>query len=961
MRGFVNKYGLYFPDDTPEALIELMCWKHWREPEYQTGNLKDPWECFWRGIYEILPREDFVRHRWAEEHTHDWTTENFVITWGAASSGKAQPLDSVVYTPSGPRTMGEMQVGDRVIAQDGNTAEVILTHDVGQQEEYRVTFKDGSSTLCAGTHLWEVESRSHHGWSRPHVVTTAWLAGQKAVTNFSVPVCQPVYFERRSVDIPPYLMGAFIGDGCFGGSSGDGQLRFSAAEAEIVNQVRSALLPGYVLKEVGKADYMLVKESKHQGRAINEYIQACKRYGLWGKLAFDKFIPADYLYNAEPVRWELLRGLLDTDGTCCKMGGVSFSTCSPQLAADVKLLVQSLGGVAAISTKSPFYRGKNGEKINGRTAYNVSVSQLNKAELFKVRRKQDRVRSKNRFTGRRYIASVERTGRSVPMKCITIDHPRGLYLTDGFIVTHNSNDFGLLSLVDWMIDPTETVTILASTTLSMLKLRSYESVVRYFKKIQRYSPFKMPGKIRKTDSAILLDDEDDSVDATDKASIRGVAVAEGTEEEARAKLQGAHLPYVRLILDELAQMRPAAMAVRTNLAIGAKDFKLIGLCNIDSFTDLAGRHSIPLIDGGFKALDPDVDEEWRSQYGKVRRHDGLRSPAIMEPHRTDLSFLLTKPVLDQLVAQEGGNMDAPQIWTMVRAWPPSQGKSQTLLSMTEVIKHEAMSDVTWQTKPAVRVMGIDPAFSERGNRGVMQVIEVGYDINGLLKLNFLSPRYIKVDASSRRPVLEQVGEQIAEYAIEILSPGLMLGVRSAELASLGHLIGVDDSATQSVADFMMTQYGMQVRRFSANKAASEMKISVHDPMSAKERFYNQGAELWAATAAFVRADQIRGFPSAAADQLTSRPTDPDKRPLRLISKKARVSDGGTGSDSPDDMDAVGFAVGVLRFYLNLVAGAGSISAKFDDSSGFGPRYGTMDLREKARKFDLDSVAYEHAT
>lgn len=611
MNGLVEKYGLYFPEETPDALIELMCWKHWREPEYQTGSLKDPWECFWRGIYEILPREDFIRHRWAEEHVYDWTTENFVITWGAASSGK-------------------------------------------------------------------------------------------------------------------------------------------------------------------------------------------------------------------------------------------------------------------------------------------------------------------------------------------------------------SNDFGLLALVDWMIDPTDTVTILASTTLSMLKLRSYESVMRYFKKIQRYSPFKMPGKIRKTDSAILLDDDDDSVDATDKASVRGVAVAEGTEDEARAKLQGAHLPYVRLILDELAQMRPAAMAVRTNLAIGAKDFKLIGLCNIDSFNDLAGRHSIPLLDGGFKALDPDIDEEWRSQYGKVRRHDGLRSPAIMEPDRPELSFLLTRQVLDQLVQQEGGNMDAPQIWTMIRAWPPAQGKAQTLLSMAEVIKHEAMSDVTWQSRPSATVIGIDPAFSERGNRGVMQALEIGYDIHGLLKLNFLPPRYIKVDASSKRPVLEQVGEQIAEFAVETLSPGLNFGVRSAELSTLGHLIGVDDSATQSVADYMMTRYGMQVRRFSANKAASEMKISALDPMVAKERFYNQGTELWAATSAFIRADQVRNFPAKAADQLTSRPTDPDKRPLRLVSKKAKVSDGGGGGDSPDDMDAVGFAVGVLRFYLNMVAGNTMIPARFDDSSVFGPRYGSVDLREKARQYDLDANAYAHA-
>ena len=139
-----------------------------------------------------------------------------------------------------------------------------------------------------------------------------------------------------------------------------------------------------------------------------------------------------------------------------------------------------------------------------------------------------------------------------------------------------------------------------------------------------------------------------------------------------------------------------------------------------------------------------------------------------------------------------------------------------------------------------------------------------------------------------------------------------------------------------------------------------MKLSAHDPMTAKERFYNQGTELWAATAAFVRADQVRGFPPKAADQLTSRPTDPDKRPLRLVSKKAKVSDGGGGGDSPDDMDAVGFAIGVLRFYLNMVAGNGIIPARFDDSSGLTPRYGTVDLREKARQYDLDANAYQHA-
>ena len=285
--------------------------------------------------------------------------------------------------------------------------------------------------------------------------------------------------------------------------------------------------------------------------------------------------------------------------------------------------------------------------------------------------------------------------------------------TNDFIVTHNSNDMGLLTLIDWMVDPQETVAILASTSLQMLKLRSYESVLRYFHYIKHFSQFEMPGKLRKTDNAIILDEDDELGVATDKASIRGVAVAEGTEQEARTKLTGAHLPYVRLILDELSQMRPAAMRVRTNLSIGAKDFKLVGLCNPDSFTDLAAQYSKPILPGGFAAIDPETTHEWRSPYGKIRRHDGLRSPAILYPEKK-LTFLLTKEKLDDIRKDVGGNEDDPEFWTMVRGFPPAQGKKQTLLSMAEVLRSGSTEDVTWMGAPSVTVLGCDPRSPKAG-------------------------------------------------------------------------------------------------------------------------------------------------------------------------------------------------------------------------------------------------------
>ena len=508
-----------------------------------------------------------------------------------------------------------------------------------------------------------------------------------------------------------------------------------------------------------------------------------------------------------------------------------------------------------------------------------------------------------------------------------------------------SNDFGLITLVDWMVDPTETVSVLASTTLNMLKLRSFESVQRYLSKLQRLHP-DLPGKLSKTTTAVLLDDKKDGdhLDVTDKASVRGVAVSDGTEEEATAKLRGAHLPYVRLILDELSQMKPAAMAVRTNMAIGAKDFKLVGLTNPDSFKDLASQFSVPVQDGGFASLDPDKDFVWRSRYGKVRRHDGLKSPAIVEENGAEkYPFLLTQTVLDRIIEQEGG-LDSPGVATMVRAWPRATGKSQTLIGMDQMHKYRAFSDCIWRDVPQVTVLGVDPAFSAAGNRGVMQALDIGVTVEGRFVLSFHKERPILLKNSAKDPILTQVGNQVADYVKE-------LGIRD------GRLIGVDDSSTQSLADFLQHEFHLKVQRFSASHRPLDAPLTKGDPETAKDRYYNQGIELWAALAAFVRTGQIKNMPRKAAEQITERPTEEDKRPIRLVSKKKSAGEGGYNSgESPDEMDACSYAIGIARYVLHLVAGADSIPVKYS-GNGATSLNPTGDFKGLAKKHDLDSRAY----
>jgi hypothetical protein len=130
---YKRKYGLDWPKEVSDFQIELTCAKKWREKVFLSGSLTDPADHMLRAIRMVFPPGNslFVISPWTEQHVYDWTHEDFCITWGCASSSKALRLDAVVFTPTGPKTMGELEVGDKVIAQDGKTASVIRTHLVG--------------------------------------------------------------------------------------------------------------------------------------------------------------------------------------------------------------------------------------------------------------------------------------------------------------------------------------------------------------------------------------------------------------------------------------------------------------------------------------------------------------------------------------------------------------------------------------------------------------------------------------------------------------------------------------------------------------------------------------------------------------------------------------------------------------------------------------------------------------
>ena len=137
----------------------------------------------------------------------------------------------------------------------------------------------------------------------------------------------------------------------------------------------------------------------------------------------DRFIHHDYLYNSIEKRIELLNGIMDCKGTCMGSGRCYFRTNSKRLAEDVMTLVLSLCGFAKLTEH--------------KRSYELEIRmQYPSIPLFKDKEKQDNV--KYVLLNARYIESIEKS-RVCDGQCIKVEADDELYLTDYFIVTHNTS------------------------------------------------------------------------------------------------------------------------------------------------------------------------------------------------------------------------------------------------------------------------------------------------------------------------------------------------------------------------------------------------------------------------------------------------------------------------------------------------------------------------------------------
>ena len=408
---------------------------------YLPGTLSEKIDPYLRPLYDAL--HDMVDPESIPKLMASGTIEVAPLAY---MRGRAQPYDAKVLTPNGFVPMGTLQVGDLVVGSDGLPTPVLGVYPQGKKVVYRVTTQDGGSTLACGEHLWTVTTPDDRRRGTTRTLETQEMVGNLRWSHahrYELPLVDAVEFEPQEVPLDPYALGLLLGDGCLTTATTPS---FSSADPELVLALESAL-EGIAVRHEAGPDYELQHLAGGRGglRIANPVTEAIRELGLAGSRSATTFVPWLYSHNSAEVRTALLQGLLDSDGGPVAQSGrtcrVQYTTTSGRLRDDVMFLVRSLGGVVTSRTRPA--TGRRPGVAGGRPVHNRHDAHILDIRLpagiepFRLDRKRRLYDATGGGRPMRFMHSIEPVGEMETL-CIQVAAQDSLYVTDDFLVTHNT-------------------------------------------------------------------------------------------------------------------------------------------------------------------------------------------------------------------------------------------------------------------------------------------------------------------------------------------------------------------------------------------------------------------------------------------------------------------------------------------------------------------------------------------
>lgn len=295
---------------------------------------------------------------------------------GNAGTGKAEPVDALIHTPSGVKQFGQLKVGDYVFARDGKPTKVLGVYPKGRLNEYKVHLSDGRVLRVSDGHLFNV----YDSMTSENLTLTLHQMMDRgiAIGRFVLPDNKAVRMPKKELTIDPYTMGVLL-----------------------------------ATKKTDGLNDILAEHNPHH--------------------VFGDYIPSVYKNASIRQRLMLIRGMFDVNGevlTDDNSISVRYKNVNPDINDDVSEVLHSLGiNNYMEEDKTIILTCDVSDYIK------VFASHDKKQQIDDFMELNWQAVKPHANLSIKY---VEKTGRKVKMQCIFVDNKEHLYQSQNYIVTHNT-------------------------------------------------------------------------------------------------------------------------------------------------------------------------------------------------------------------------------------------------------------------------------------------------------------------------------------------------------------------------------------------------------------------------------------------------------------------------------------------------------------------------------------------
>jgi len=458
-----------------------------------------------------------------------------------------------------------------------------------------------------------------------------------------------------------------------------------------------------------------------------------------------------------------------------------------------------------------------------------------------------------------------------------------------------SHTMAAWGIANWLSKPKDTLVLMTSTTLREARKRIWGSVMSLLSVIED-APIKIRDSIGNAsyvnEKGILIE----------RAGLSLIAAEKTRTREATNKLIGIKAPRVILIGDELSELSEAILQAGLSNLSKNPEFQLIGMSNPNSRFDAFGIWSEPI--NGWDSVDTHTADGWATKWGgDYIRLDGERSPNIIAGE-TIYPWLPTKEKIDEDKALLGP--ESRGYMRMVRAVFFDSDETTGIYGENELTMSKAMSKVEWEGTP-IRVAGIDPAFTNGGDRTILYTASVGYDTTGQYVIEFGEAVHLNDDATNKAvPRTYQIVRQIKEHC--------------EKRKILPENVAVDATgAGAPFCDVLSGEWASGFLRVSFGGKASDKRVSANSKSVGTELYVNRVSELWFVGKELMRTRQVFGVDTDLAQEITSRNYDMIKSGTLRVKIESKPEFKSRFGRSPDLADAAFLALDCARQRLGLVA------------------------------------------